>query len=125
MSDEITVEVSLSYNRIGIDVVTRSNPTVGGDVITQKTSDARYVNRVQNIGAAAEALGLGDVTTPGWCWMRNIGTTEDIEIRAGVGGADVVKMEPGEWALFRFSTSTPYAISTAGGSDLEYFIIDD
>lgn len=125
MADEITVIVSLTYTKAGIAFVTRANPTSGGDSLTQKSADIRYVNRVQNIGNAAEALGLGDVVNPGFSWMKNIGDTNTISVRAGAGGADVVSLESGEWALFRFATATPFGITDAGTSDLEYFIIED
>ncbi len=55
-----------------------------------------------------------------------MGTDHTIAIREGSGGADVVFLEPGEWALFRMSGSVPYAIcDNVAGSDLEYFIVDD
>lgn len=126
MANEITIKAYLSYAKSGQIVITRQNPTAAGDVLTQKSSDFRYVNRVQNIGAAAEALGLGDVVAPGMCWMQHIGADDDILIQDGAAGAPVVGLEIGEWALFRFATGVvPYAISSSGTNDLEYFIIDD
>lgn len=126
MTDEITVIVSLKYTKSGIDGITRANPIVAGDSLTQKTANVRYVNRVQNIGAAAEVIGLGDVTVPGMGWYHNVGVTDTIEIRNGVAGADVVSLELGEWALFRTAISAVlWAISISGTNDLEYFIIED
>lgn len=126
MANEITVIALLTYTKSGIDVITRSNPTAAGDLLTQKTADLRYVNRVQNIGAAAEAIGLGEVGTPGMGWFHNIGSTDTIEIRNGVAGADVVALEVGEWALFRAAVGAVlYAISVSGTNDLEYFILGD
>lgn len=125
MANEISIIASLRYTKSGVDVITRSNPTAAGDVLTQKTSDVRYVNRVQNFTTSATAIGLGDVASPGMCWMTNIGAVNTISIREGSGGAPVVYLEPGEWALFRMSGGAPFARSDAGDSDLEYFIIDD
>lgn len=125
MANEITIKAYLSYAKSGQVVITRSNPTAAGDVLDQKSVKFRYVSRVQNIGNAAEVIGLGDVLVPGMSWMKNLGVTNTIFIREGVAGADTVSLEPGEWALFRFAGSSPYAISDAGTSDLEYFIIED
>lgn len=125
MANEITIKAYLSYAKLGQIVITRSNPTAAGDVLTQKSADFRYVSKVQNIGSAAEVIGLGDITSPGMCWMKNLGGTNTISIREGVAGAAVVFLEPGEWALFRMSGGTPYAICDVDDSDLEYFIIDD
>ncbi len=125
MADEITVIASLTYTKAGITLVNRVTPTASGDTLTQKTANIRYVNRVQNFGTAATAIGLGDVTNPGMCWLQNIGATNTISIREGSGGTDVVYLEPGEWALFRMSGGAPFAHTDAGTSDLEYFIIED
>lgn len=124
MANEITIKASLSYAKSGQTVISRSNPTAAGDVLTQKSANFRYVNRVQNIGNTEEALGLGDVSSPGISWFQNLGLTT-ISIRAGSGDVDVVNIEAGEWAMFRFATATPWAIADTNASDLEYFIIDD
>lgn len=126
MANEITIKASLSYAKSGQTIISRSNPTEAGDVLDQKSADFRYVNRVQNIGASAEALGLGDVISPGMCWMKNLGTADAIEIRNGVAGANVIELEPGEWALFRAALGAVlWAISLSGTNDLEYFIVED
>lgn len=126
MANEITIKAYLSYAKSGQAIVTRSNPTAAGDVLTQKSANFRYVNRVQNIGSAAEAIGLGDVLNPGMCWMKNLGSTDTIEIRNGVAGADVIALELGEWALFRVAVSAVlWAISASGTNDLEYLILED
>jgi len=126
VANEITIKCSLSYAKAGITTVTRSNPTAAGDILTQKIGDIRYVSRVQNIGNAAEVIGLGEVVAPGICWMHNLGADHKISIREGVGGVAVVFLEPGEWALFRMSGGAPYAFChNIVGSDLEYLILED
>lgn len=126
MANEIKVEASLTFTKTGLDPVNRVNITAGGDLITQKSSGLIYVNRVQNIGTAAEIIGIGDIVEIGWCWMKNIGSTGIISIRNGAAGVDVIEMEAGEMALFRAKGSASlYAIASAGTIDLEYFFIDD
>ena len=125
MANEVKVEAKLTFTKSGIDPVSRVNITAGGDLITQKSSGIIYVNRVQNIGTAAELIGIGDIVEIGWCWMKNIGTGI-IAIRNGVAGVDVIEMEAGEMALFRAkSAASLYAIADSGAIDLEYFFIDD
>ena len=126
MANEITVQVSLSYAKAGLTTILRTNPTEAGDKLTQKSATLIYVNRVQNIGAVVEELGIGDVGIPGIGWFRNIGTADTIRIRNGVAGAEVVALEVGEWALFRVAPAAVlWAISSSGNNDLEYFIIRD
>lgn len=125
MANEITVKVSLSYAKAGQTVITRSNPTASGDVLTQKTAEFRYVNRVQNISAAGEALDIpSDITSPGISWFKNLGATT-IQFKDLTGGATVASVEAGEWAIFRVAASTLWAIADTSASDLEFFIIDD
>lgn len=126
MSNEITISAALSYDKAGIDIVARSNPTAAGDTLTQKTAEIRYTNRVQNIGNAPEAIGLGDVGDPGWFWARNIGGGPDIYLMNGAGGDLTVKLEEGEWCLFRWNdAATPYATAGVGGADMEYLFLED
>lgn len=126
MANEITIIASLSYAKLGQVIIARANPTAAGDVLDQKSANFRYVNRVQNIGAAAEVIGLGDVSTPGMCWMKNLGVTDTIHISNGVAGALVVGMELGEWALFRAAVGAVlWAVSVSGTNDLEYLIVED
>ncbi len=126
MANEITIKASLSYAKSGQVIIARANPTAAGDVLDQKSADFRYVNRVQNIGTSAVAIGLGDVSSAGMCWMHNLGTTDTIHIGNGVAGALVIGLEPGEWALFRAAVrEVLWAISLSGTNDLEYLIVED
>lgn len=125
MANEITVKAYLSYKKSGIETVTRTNPTAGGDVLTQKTAGLNYVARVQSIGTGSEQIDKGDVGDIGYCWFHNLGDTF-LHIRNGVAGASVVKIEPGEWALFRGAIGVDfYSLSDTTANDLEYLILED
>jgi hypothetical protein len=127
VADELLVLASLRYERDNVAAVIRSNPTTGGDVYTQKTAGPMYVSRIQNITTSAALLDLGDIVQPGWCYLEfKSGTATIISIRDGVGGGDLVALEPGEFACFRFdATATPAAKTDSSTADLEYFVCGD
>ena len=125
MANEITVKALLSYKKSGIETVERTNPTAAGDVLSQKSAGLNYTARVQSIPTGVTQIGKGDVVAIGMCWFSNLGDTS-LEIRNGVAGANVVKIEPGEWAMFRGATAVDlYALSDTTANDLEYLILED
>lgn len=119
MASELTLNV-LAHFAKGLEdeefVVTGKQITVAG------TKCLKYR---QTIGTEAEALEIGDMTTPGYFVGLNTDDTNYIEIRDGEEGADVVKLKAGEVALFRLATTTPYAIANTDECELKYMVIED
>jgi hypothetical protein len=59
-------------------------------------------------------------------FVRNMDVTNFVKIRAGSGLTDLIKLKPGEFALFRLMTGiTPYAIADTAACDIEFCIIED
>ena len=55
---------------------------------------------------------------------RNVDSTNFIEIRPNTGVADLVRLEPGDWCLFRITDdATPYAIADTAACVLEYVVV--
>jgi hypothetical protein len=79
----------------------------------------------QTVGTAAEALEIGDMTTPGFCLFHNTDSTNFVEIRDGAAGADLIKLKAGEIAMCRLATATPYAIADTAAVELRYMMIED
>lgn len=119
MANEITVTTSIKYAKGNVAEISRAlskQITVSG---------TQHVHHVQSIGTSAEALDIGDLTTLGWCWMKNLDATNYVSIRSGADGANVINLDPGEAALFRLATNTPFAIADTAPVELEYLIIED
>jgi len=119
MADEITIHASLEFAKGGVDGKAR---TAG---LTIDMSGTEYIYNVQIVGTSAEAIQLGDVTTSGYMFVKNLDATNFVEIRDGSGGADVVKLKAGEVALFRLTTTTPYAIADTASCRIEYLLLED
>ena len=86
---------------------------------------SRVVDDTQLIGTSAEAIQMGEITSPGWCYIKNLDVTNYVTIRNGSTGADVIKLLAGESAYFRWpSTAVPYAIANTASCYIEYIIAE-
>jgi len=119
MANELTLAASASFSKSGITV------SFAKSGIQVTISGSKYTHLVQAVGNSAEALVLGDITTPGYCLMYNQDSSNYVEVRDQAGGADVVKVSPGKIGLFELATTTPFVIaSAASGASIEYLLIE-
>lgn len=119
MASELTISAELDFTKGTVSI-----SKVGSSTKFTVTG-TKYVQAVQSIGVTAEALGLGDIGTPGYIIIFNRDATNFVEIRDGSGGADVVKLKAGEFALFRLATATPYLIADTAIVVVEYVLIEN
>lgn len=121
MANEIAASGSLGYN----------NPlTVSGPV--GKAVSGLQANSTEALGPSGgnitiltspTQIPLGSVISPGWAWFRNMDPTNYVQIMPGSGGAYLIRLLPGEFALFPLdSGAAPYAIANTAPIDLEYLI---
>ena len=121
MANEITCSGSLRYVKGNIDV----DLSKGGLQITVAGDDHTFMT--QNVGfAAEELLDLGDVTTPGLCFIKNLDATNYVEVRAATGVADLIRLNAGEFCLFRFAAdcTTPYVQANTAGVRIQTLLIE-
>lgn len=79
-----------------------------------------------SVGTSAEAIPLGEVASLGWAFFLNKDATNFIKIRNGSGGADLLKLKAGEFAVGRLlDTAAPYAIADTAACLLEYAILSN
>lgn len=85
----------------------------------------RPFKTVQNVGITEEALLLGDGGSIGYVLLKNLDSTNFVEIRTGTGATKFVKLLAGEIALFRFGSgvTAPYVIADTAACDLEITLI--
>lgn len=102
MANEITITGNLSCTNGTFSFATRESSkqanqsAVGGGgpgVVSCTTSDT--------------VVTLGNLTTPGWGFIKNLDSTNYVEIGPTSGGAIVpfIKLLPGEFAIFRLAAS--------------------
>lgn len=121
MADELTLNTGWTYNKNGRKRVI--SPTVSQEDI----SGAGVVENMQAIGFAAhEALVLGDVATPGFCYFRNSHATNYIEIGIDSTGTFVpfIKLMAGQSCFVWWGGTDPYAKANTSAINLDYAIAD-
>jgi hypothetical protein len=122
MSDEIIEQVILSVN--------------DGNFVFQKSVNNKisFVGNVAASGLTLEvpttltAIPLGDVTSLGMAWFRNLDDTNFVEIGSNVAGSFIALdcFKAGEGRTVRLSTTAvPYAMANVASVTLEYIILQD
>ena len=121
MAEEITVSGSLQVTKDGVtDTIAKIGLSVdmtGGDI----------THRTQTVGNSEEALGMLDAGTPGFCLIKNLDSTNYVEVRQATGIADLIRINAGEFALFRFAAdaTAPFVIAShSDGVIIEYLLIE-
>lgn len=119
MSNEINIQTSLSCNNGYFSFNRSANETVD-----QSASGAH--GGIQEIGTSEESLVMGDISTSGMAYFRNLDDTNFVKIGPdSTGLVDFIKLKPGEFCLVRLATSTIKAIADTAACKLEYYILED
>jgi len=122
MADELKVQVTATLNKgnyankfepglISIDV-----DAVGGH------------RPVVSVGTSEEVISPGDVSTEGWCFMRNLDSTNYVQWGPESGGSMVTvgRIEAGEVACFRMEPGITFrAKANTATVLLEFWLIED
>lgn len=119
MADELTISALLRFTK-GTKDVSFSDQSQQFDV-----TGTDYIQGTQTVGTSEEALAKGDITTPGYVFIRNLDATNFVKVRGATGGVDCVKIKAGEFALFRFAGTAPFVIADTASCEIEYLLIED
>lgn len=118
MANELTVRAFMAFLKGDVDEEMTFSDTV-------TVTGTKCLKNVQSVGNTAEALEIGDMTTPGFCLFHNMDATNSVEIRDGESGADLIKLNAGEIAMGRLATNAPYAISNTSTVSLRYMMVEN
>lgn len=120
MANEITISGSISGTKPGAV----ESLSVSGLTITMTGTD--YVKKTQTIGTSSEALGLIDAGTIGLCLIKNLDTTNYVEVRGRSADLHLLRINAGEFALFRFSgdSTAPEVKANTAACIVEYVIFE-
>lgn len=123
MANEITVSASVRVTKGGL-----TDQFIKNGLLVDMTGNLSDKS-VQTIGHAAhEAVSLSsDIGTPGWSAFLNLDDTNFVQIGIEVSATfyPLVKLMPGEMALFRLATDTFYAQADTADVNLQKFIIEE
>lgn len=106
MADEGTIEASLSFTK------NTASMSMALDATNFDVSATPYYKGIQEVTTSEAVLSLGGISSPGQIMVKNLDSTNFVEIRAGTGLADLVKISAGRVATFEVASgATPYIIS--------------
>jgi hypothetical protein len=118
MSNELTISASVKFVKGDLNV-SRSKSGLRIDVTGDK-----HLDMVQEIGTSEEAITLGEASVGGYMMLENLDDTNYVEIRPNTGVADLIKLLPGDIALFRTAAdAVPYGLANTAACDLRIIII--
>lgn len=119
MANELTVSANLAFAKNNASVA------FGGTGILKTVAGDRYIRTIQSIGITEEAIGKGELGTLGYGCFRNLDVTNFITIRAATALATGIKLEPGDFAVFRLGGNAPFAIADTGACLMEYLMVEE
>lgn len=117
MANELSVQSGLSYSKGG-DVF-----SVSESVSITVTGTARISGR-QNIGTAEEQLVLGDITSVGVVWIKNLDSTNYITVGT-VAGQRGFRINAGESYPFRAANNAIYCAANTAAVDVAYAVFSN
>jgi len=124
MADEISLSISLRVVKGSLDV-----SKAVSDQYDLSASAPNVAGLTQAIGHAAhEAVTMGDVSTLGWAWFRNLHATNFVQIGVDVGSTfyPVARLNAGEACVLRLAQGiTLYAQADTGAVVLEKIVFDN
>lgn len=118
MANELTIQCSVSFAKNGVTVpfgIAAKLRDVAGD---------RYIQTLQVIGTAEEALQKGELGTLGYCIAINRDANNFVTIRAATGLATGIKLNPGDACMFRCGGNAPFAIADTAPVNLEFMLVE-
>jgi hypothetical protein len=111
MANEISYAVSLVSNKGGVSIT-------GSASKTKDMSGDQMITNVQSVGTSAEAVVLGDISLPGMVLLKNMDSTNYIEIALDSGITQVFsKLLAGESSLVH-AVATIYAKANTAACNL-------
>ena len=119
MANEITISASLDFSKGGIGS-SLSDTSLQFDV-----TGTDYHQGTMQVGTSAETLNLGDITTPGYCYMKNYDATNYVEVIGVNTETATIKLKAGEVALFRFASAAPEVQANTSIVQIDYLLIED
>jgi len=120
MANEISASISLTASKGGATVQASSG-------VTATMSGDQMISNVQIIGTASEAILLGDVTTPGYVYFKNLDATNFVSISVlatAVAGTSFCKLLAGEACIVKAVSTQLTAIADTASVNLQVVVVE-
>lgn len=120
MARELTLNASMEY--LDADDLSE-NLSIEDFIANVATKSIQKIT--QTIGLVEEAILLGDVSAPAWCFLKNVAPTNFVNVKVGTAGAIFAKLRPGGFCLLELGSGAqaPYAIADTAACKIRVFIV--
>ncbi len=119
MANELRIEAQLQYSKSGVKEIKHDSTYI--DV-----SGESYDKSIQVIGTSNEQIGVAsDIGTYGYMFLKNLDSTNYIEIADEDDTNYFCKLKAGEFAMFRAADSDYWARANTASCNLEVTVIED
>ena len=119
MANELRIEAQLDYSKSGVKEIKH-------DSVYVDVSGDSYSKTIQEIGTSNEQISVvSDIATYGYVFLKNLDSTNYIEIADENDSNYFCKLKDGEFALFRAADSTYWARANTSACNLEVTVIED
>ena len=117
MASELSVGIQFTFAKDGAGVTKSAAFQV-------TISGSYHVSGVQNVGTSDETIALGDIATNGWCYFKNLDSTNFVTLGAD-GSSYPIKLKAGEAAVLRWNGAAVHVKADTASCKVEYGIIDN
>ena len=123
MANELSVTTRVVFAKSPLPSIEAGSATA----VSITVAGTIYKENIQTVGfAAEELLDRTDITTNGWCYMKNLDATNFVSVRAATGAANLIRLNAGESAVFRMTQGiTPYVIADTAAVKLHYILFNN
>jgi hypothetical protein len=120
MADEIKISASLAMNKGG------KTPSLSYVADQFDMSGTDYWLGTQTATTTTAALDKGNITQPGLMLLKNLDGTNYVELGGATFtvGNGVIRVNAGEWCLFRWRGTTPFILANTASCEVEYLILE-
>ena len=119
MANELRIEAQLEYSKSGVKEIKHDSTYI--DV-----SGESYNKSIQVIGTSNEQIGVAsDIGTYGYMFLKNLDSTNYIEIADEDATNYFCKLKAGEFAMFRAADADYWARANTASCNLEVTVIED
>lgn len=95
-------------------------PPVPRETITIAPASDTFVSGFQTVGTSEETLNLGDVSSLGYVFVKNLDSTNYVQFGATTGVYSI-HVRAGEVALWPHDTATVYALANTASVDIAFW----
>lgn len=116
--NELTLAINMVFQKGG------AQDSINSTSVSINVAGSKYIKAVKTIGTIATQVDLSSLTTPGYCVIHNLDSTNFVRFSPD-GTNHFAKVKAGEWGTFRLAGSTLWGLANTAPCNVEIFVVED